>query len=193
MLLKQFFAEYGVAGAALLAAMAFVARQSWSVVWETVADRRMRARFIAALYAEITYNTRDLKRFLATAAPPEAIDAALRRNESKALHMTDARHTKIYALSVERLSLLPQIAILDVVAFYAQLEKIKVQVDAIGQQSFREISDEGRLQVLRTLWRAIEDGRFLGEMALFRFESEGKLAWAVEKNGDGGDQVGRSG
>lgn len=177
---KQLIDDYGVAVAALAIAFGFVARQAWVIGYGHFAERLRRRRLIAALYSEIIYNTTDLKHFLETADRPEDLARVLEGRASKALHMTDARHTAIYSQNIQQLSMLPQVAIMDLVAFYAQLEKIKAQVDAVSDESFKQISDAGRTKVILRIWRAIRIGKMLGDKALERFRTEKRLKSSID-------------
>lgn len=178
-LLKAIVESDGLVVALLLVAAAYAVRQISEIVMARVEERRRRGRFFAALYAEIAYNTADLRRFHETAAPPEVLAAAIKRNATNAAHMTDARHVAIYQSGAASLTELPRSVIGDVVAFYSQLEKIKAQTDALRWESFQQISDAGRLQVLKQLWSTILDGSLLGERAMDALKAEGETAWAL--------------
>ncbi|MEM7525514.1 MAG: hypothetical protein AAF360_17510 [Pseudomonadota bacterium] len=149
------------------------------LIWvaSQVRDSHLRSReravsgeaYIRALYAEIDFNTRDLRLFVDQFDPPR-IEAAIRADASLVPHITDARHTQMYMSRLTEIHSAGGAVIFDIVDFYGALEKIRTQIEGISAPSYRSISPEGRVQVIRRLRDACEDAEHKGRMILGKLE-----------------------
>ncbi len=134
-------------------------------------DRRRRSRErsianIRALYAEIDFNTRDMEMFLANPSSKEAIIARLRQDKGFIPHVTDARHTDVYRSRISEIHQFGKGSIGRIIYFYGLLEKIRIQIEGVYLPSFTLISDNGRANVIHTLYATCQECEELGSELL---------------------------
>jgi hypothetical protein len=168
----------GAVLAPLLAAGVFAAYFVKHVT-EALARRKTTAlkaeRLICALYAEIKANADDLARFVAASPPLERVKQAVRDNPSFRPHFTNAPHRTVYGSHITELASLPRQVILNVVAFYCQLDRLSELTYGLERPSFESISPEGREQVMAELWQAVERGLVLGREVMHGLEIHAPL------------------
>lgn len=153
----------------LAALFVFGASKLWDLLREQRHSERMTKSYIRGLFAEIDFNTTDLRRFNEASLDYGDLLKAFQANADLIPHITDARHTVVYADNMSRLSDLPDAFIRDVVEFYGDLEKIREIIGGLDKASFKTISAQGKLNVIRRLFRRTEETQQLGEDLLERF------------------------
>ncbi|MBT0956875.1 hypothetical protein IV417_05725 [Alphaproteobacteria bacterium KMM 3653] len=141
-------------------------------VWrEWVGRQRAKDGYVRALFAEVDFNTADLDAFVAAALDLEDLR---RRLEEKPFvpHVTDAKHTSIYMQNMERLSVLPDPLIRDVVEFYGTLERIREMIEGLSKESYGTISIGGRVNVIRRLYETARGCQSAGAELLLQMERD---------------------
>ena len=156
----------------LSALFVFGASQLWDLTREHRKSQRATQSYIRALFAEIDFNTTDLRRFNNAAIDYSDLLNAFEGNKSLVPHITDARHTVVYSDSLSRLSDLPDGFIRDVVEFYGDLEKIREIIAGLDKSSFQTISARGKLNVIKRLYGRTVEAENLGLALLDRFCDE---------------------
>ena len=153
----------------LAALFVFGASKLWDLLREQRQSKRTTKSYIRGLFAEIDFNTTDLRRFNEASLDYGDLLKAFQANADLIPHITDARHTVVYADNMSRLSDLPDAFIRDVVEFYGDLEKIREIIGGLDKASFKTISAQGKLNVIKRLFRRTEETQQLGEDLLERF------------------------
>lgn len=153
----------------LAALFVFGASKLWDLLREQRQSERATKSYIRGLFAEIDFNTTDLRRFNAASLDYADLLKAFKSKADLIPHITDARHTVVYADNMSRLSDLPDAFIRDVVEFYGDLEKIREIIAGLDKGSFKTISAQGKLNVIKRLFRRTEETQMLGETLLERF------------------------
>lgn len=143
-------------------------------IYELARELRLRRsdkrNYITALYAEIDFNTRDMEIFLAASSSIEDAVAQFHADPQFVPHITDARHTDIYARTLTSITHVGKDQIGRIVQFYGLLEKLKAQVDGLHLESFAKISAEGKEGTLRGIFATVGECASLGEQILAGLE-----------------------
>jgi len=109
----------------------FALSKATELISAYVAHRRRRSAFIRALFAEIEFNTDELRVFTAQRRPKADLEAFFAGGADRRPHITDARHTIIYQRNIDLISFVDDGLVRKIVAFYGELEKLKAQVDGL--------------------------------------------------------------
>ena len=140
-------------------------------------DRREKDNFIRALFAEVDFNTRDLEGFQMNSASLAHIEKALRADKALRPHITDARHTLVYASNIGKVHFLDDDLAARLVLFYGLLEKIKAQVDGVNLPSFATVSANGKIATIKELIENVKECEKAGNLLLSKLaESYPKLS-----------------
>ena len=114
-------------------------------------NKKIRSNLVRSLFAEIEYNTQDLKDFLNQSPNIEIFEEKLIDPEFTP-HITDARHTRVYRENISLLHNVKDTLIQKLITFYGDLAKISAQIDGILMPSYKSISVEGQVNVIRILY-----------------------------------------
>ena len=136
----------------------FALSKATELVSAYVAHRRRRSAFIRALFAEIEFNTDELRVFTAQRRPKADLEAFFAGGADRRPHITDARHTIIYQRNIDLISFVDDGLVRKIVAFYGDLEKLKAQVDGLQLASFTSISAAGRVNTVAQIYETVERG-----------------------------------
>lgn len=147
---------------AAVALLALVVGRVYELVRDELRRRAVRQNLIRALFAEIDFNTRDMQIFREKSPDMGTLGASLRGDRGLVPHITDARHTEFYRNRIQEIHHVPDELISRVVHFYGLLEKLRVQIDAVGRPSFGTISPDGRVRVVETIFETAQDCELAG-------------------------------
>ncbi len=145
-------------------------------LWQTArAKAADRDAYIQAIYAEIAFNTFDMGRFLQAEVPIEKIEA-LFENSSFIPHITDARHTEVYASRIGELHFVAgeghqnTSLVGKLVRLYGELEKVTQQIEGLSKASFQTISPKGKTNTVKRIYKTCGVCQMLGEDILSEME-----------------------
>lgn len=146
-------------------------------LWQDMRRRASdRDAFIRAIYAEVDFNTFDMKRFLDATIPLTRLAEVFATRPGFVPHITDARHTDVYKSRIEDLHLVVAHAHLqdqlvgDLVRFYGELEKIIQQIEGLQKESFKMISNPGKVATIGQIYTACAACERLGIAILGEME-----------------------
>ena len=145
-------------------AFLWLASRYWELAQQANERNRKSRLALEAIFAEVIYNVNDLRNFQKKGnATKGAVHKALASSQVERVHFTDARHTLIYRSALDDLRLFDVVSVGKIVAFYAELERIKNQVDSIQLESFTSIFGKGRAQYIDYVWDTIAEAIDLGD------------------------------
>lgn len=148
--------------AAIVAVVLWVASRGFDYFQEYRRNRRIRSNLVRSLFAEVDYNTQDLENFLINSPDLNVFREKL-SDPQFVPHITDARHTEIYRENVSLLHNIRDVFIQELIAFYGDLEKIRAQIDGVRMPSYKSISIDGQVRVIRRLYSRCHDCMECGE------------------------------
>ncbi|MEG3617240.1 hypothetical protein V5T82_02120 [Magnetovibrio sp. PR-2] len=128
-----------------------------------------------AIVAEIKLNVSELKAF--KQAPKGPVLSAVREKQNFIPHVVYARNDSFFAMLASDTTVLPHTVLQPVVAFYNELDFFYAQIDGLKEETFKAISDEGRVKTVSGLWDAAENAVYHGENALRLLKKEIPPIW----------------
>lgn len=124
--------------------------------------RRVRSILIRSLFAEINVNVIDLKTAIDDAPEYFLLKQKL-TDPHFTPHISDARQTQIYNANISQLHYLGDDLIHELVSFYGMLDDVRVQIDSLLLASYKTISLDGQVLVVKRLFETCEQCHKRGE------------------------------
>ena len=156
--------DIGLLGAISALGLWFLSR-TFEICHGLLNRRRGRSSVLRSLFAEVDYNTRDMEIFLEQSPQIEDIEVKL-HDSNFVPHITDARQTAIFHANLHLLHHMQDELIQDLVAFYGDLEKLRARIDGITKPSYKSISVEGQINVIRRIYDKCEECQKNGQRIL---------------------------
>lgn len=127
-------------------------------------------RLVGALYAEIQANVEGLRDFLDHTPPAPRASGAPRGEQARRMPYAAVANTLVYESHVGDLASLPHSAVLKVVAFYSQLERVSALLETVERASLGDFGADQQARAAEDLRRHVERGEKLGREALHALE-----------------------
>lgn len=157
--------------AGVVAIFLFLLGKLYEIARDYFRLRRLRRNLVRALYAEIDFNTRDLTRFV----EETDIDYVVRRLREKPDRIpliTDARHTLFYTSRLPEMQFVSNRVIGRIVHFYGRLERLRVQIESIGNEAYMSQDVEARIAVVQRVFKTATTCKNAGEGLMNAMEKD---------------------
>jgi len=159
----------GLQWTAIAAVALWVASRGFEYFQEYRRNKRIRSNLVRSLFAEVDYNTRDFENFLNNSPDIEIFEDKL-VDQNFVPHITDARHTEVYRENISLLHNIRDTLIQDLISFYGDCEKIGAQIGGVCMPSYKSISVNGQVNVIKTLYEKCRANKECGERILIKMQ-----------------------
>ena len=157
--------------AGVVAISLFILGKGYELTRDFVRIRRLRRNLVRALYAEIDFNTRDLTRFV-NETDINYVVRRLRENPDRIPLITDARHTLFYTSRLPEMQFVSNRVIGRIVHFYGRLERLRVQIESIGNDAYMSLDVDARIAVVQRVFKTATTCKNAGEGLMTAMERD---------------------
>ncbi|MEM0977262.1 MAG: hypothetical protein AAGJ34_06995 [Pseudomonadota bacterium] len=130
--------------------------------------RRKRAiSLMRALYAEVEFNTQDLRKFTEHKDQRlKIVEKRLRADPDRVPHVTDAQHTIVYRENIDYLGAIKNLDPAPLVCFYGELEKMNEMIRGLSRPTYKALPKHGKVNVIKRLYDSATETERLGQIIL---------------------------
>ena len=157
--------------AGIVAILLFILGKGYELTRDFLRIRRLRRNLVRALYAEIDFNTRDLTRFV-NETDIDYVVRRLRENPDRIPLITDARHTLFYTSRLPEMQFVSNRVIGRIVHFYGRLERLRVQIESIGNDAYMTLDVEARIAIVQRVFKTATTCKNAGEGLMKAMEKD---------------------
>ncbi len=155
----------------IVAILLFILGKGYELTRDFLRIRRLRRNLVRALYAEIDFNTRDLTRFV-NETDIDYVVRRLRENPDRIPLITDARHTLFYTSRLPEMLFVSNRVIGRIVHFYGRLERLRVQIESIGNDAYMTLDVEARIAIVQRVFKTATTCKNAGEGLMKAMEKD---------------------
>lgn len=133
-----------------------------------VEEQQRREAILKAFHAEICFNKSKLDVFIETTSPNSMEELLNKIKVDKDLipHIAEAKHTMVYEKNVAHIHVFDSESIGLIIEFYGSLQRIRSIIDGLYLPSYKSISNNGRSNVIRSIFVACDNTSHVAALLL---------------------------
>lgn len=134
------------------------------------------SKHIRALYAEVRFNLTDLRNFDRLSTQKDELIKKVQDDLSYVPYATIMLQSDIYKSKVDIISYLDNEYISDVVNFYGKLDAIKIQLESLSTDAYKNITPSARGNAINEIFIDVSDGIKIGKILLDKIRHSEKYS-----------------